>query len=147
MKFRMVTAIAATAVSGLAAANPPNVQPPVVLGGSVPIGTDHIMATTPDGATWVAWLDNQWTNHIRLLVTYGPKYLAAEELEERLGAMLREYYRVLGGRLFRASGAGYWDFQKEALARAGRRLSWPSVVRGSVHVAIRKAVAWVSRSV
>ena len=94
-----------------------------------------------------AWLDNRWTNHICLLVKHGPKYLSAEELEERLRAMLSGYYRVLGGRLFRGPGAGYWDFQKEALARAGRRLSWSSVVRGSVHVALRKAVAWVGRSI
>jgi glycosyltransferase involved in cell wall biosynthesis len=57
------------------------------------------------------------------LVKYGSKYLSDQELEGRTKAHIRNYYRYLGGQIYRRPGSEFWRFHRGKLLEAGYTLS------------------------
>ena len=53
------------------------------------------------------------------LVRYGPKYLTPVELEGRIRAHLRDYYRYLGKQVYRRRGRELWRYHRDKLADLG----------------------------
>jgi glycosyltransferase involved in cell wall biosynthesis len=69
------------------------------------------------------------------LVTYGQKYLSAEELQRRIAEHLRSYYDYLGEQVYYQRGHEFWSFHRGKLAAAGhplsaRRLAWSAIRYG-----------------
>lgn len=74
------------------------------------------------------------------LVTYGQKYLSAEELRHRIAEHLGLYYDYLGEQVYYDRGREFWNLHRGKLAAAGhplsaRRLVW-SAIRGAVRLAL-----------
>ncbi len=67
------------------------------------------------------------------LITYGPKYLSEEELEEAIRKHLREYYRYLGWQVFKGRDRGFWNLHREKLDSLGYPLS---NIRLAVHASV-----------
>jgi glycosyltransferase involved in cell wall biosynthesis len=61
--------------------------------------------------------------HLHNLVTYGPKYLAKEELSEQLKEHLAVYYRFLGKSLFRRKDKEFWEYHGRQLKECGHPLN------------------------
>ena len=57
------------------------------------------------------------------LVTYGPVFLSAEEMEERLREQLRRYYADLGRLAFQRPGREFWAFHRGKMASLGHPMS------------------------
>lgn len=59
--------------------------------------------------------------------SYGPVYLSEAEYRARLGELLSDYYRYLGGSLLKFRSGGFWRFHRERLREFGLRLNWERV--------------------
>jgi glycosyltransferase involved in cell wall biosynthesis len=72
---------------------------------------------------------NTWLpSELRMLLTYGPKYLSDEELADRIHHRLREYYDYLAGHLSWGRGHDFWRYHRTALADMGYPLSLPRLL-------------------
>lgn len=69
---------------------------------------------------------------LHVLVTYGPAYLTAEELEACLIRQLSKYYRFLARNLVTGRDAEFWKYHKERLAEAGLRFGRFRLSKGVV---------------
>ena len=63
------------------------------------------------------------------LVHYGPKYLSAEEIRERIRLHLIPYYEHLAGQVFRRREPEFWAFHRRKMAEVGCPLSRLRVAR------------------
>jgi glycosyltransferase involved in cell wall biosynthesis len=70
-----------------------------------------------------------------LLVKHGHKYLTSEELDRRIGEVLRKYYRDLGTDLLKCRDRTYWRYHRGKLAELGYPLSKVRVAAAAVAVA------------
>jgi hypothetical protein len=61
-------------------------------------------------------------SNLQLLITYGPRFLNADELARRRDQHLERYYRVLAQSALEARPAEFWQFHRRALAAAGSPL-------------------------
>jgi hypothetical protein len=59
-----------------------------------------------------------------VLKKYGPRYLDEEELARVVRERLRNYYRYLGGQVYKGRNLDFWVYHQEKLARLGYPLSW-----------------------
>ena len=66
------------------------------------------------------------------LTKYGPRYLAEDELKERIHDRLRVYYGYLGWQLPKGRGREFWKFHKEKLAALGYPLSMARVAAHTI---------------
>jgi glycosyltransferase involved in cell wall biosynthesis len=85
------------------------------------------------------------------LVTYGTKYLSADELQRRIAEHLRAYYAYLGEQVYSERGREFWSFHRGKLAAAGHplrahRLAW-SAIRYALRLALtpKQAVGKAAR--
>ena len=58
------------------------------------------------------------------LAKFGPTFLQAAELKEKLGEAKSGYYHFLFRRAVGGEGHGFWEFHRSGLADAGLRLEW-----------------------
>ena len=70
------------------------------------------------------------------LVRYGPKYLAPAELEERIRAHLRDYYRYLGKQVYRRRGRDLWRYHRDKLADLGFPMRRTRVTAAALGIAL-----------
>jgi glycosyltransferase involved in cell wall biosynthesis len=68
-------------------------------------------------------LNTGMAGQLRLLASYGPKYLTDRELEQRLREVLGEYYRCLGKEVFKVRDRQFWRYHRARLAELGYTLS------------------------
>jgi glycosyltransferase involved in cell wall biosynthesis len=66
------------------------------------------------------------------LTTYGPRYVASEELKERIHRCLRDYYAYLGWQATKRRGRDFWKFHKERLAALGYPLNTTRVAAHTI---------------
>lgn len=57
------------------------------------------------------------------IVTYGPKYLSGEELEQVIRRHFQEYYCYLGWQVFKGRNREFWSLHRRQLAALGYPLS------------------------
>ena len=70
------------------------------------------------------------------LVRYGPKYLTPAELEARIRAHLRDYYRYLGKQVYRRRGRDLWRYHRDKLADLGFPLRRTRVTAAALGIAV-----------
>lgn len=70
------------------------------------------------------------------LVRYGPKYLTPAELDARIRAHLRDYYRYLGKQVYRRRGRGLWRYHRDKLADLGFPLRRTRVTAAALGIAV-----------
>jgi hypothetical protein len=56
---------------------------------------------------------------LRLLVKYGPRYLAPDAFRERLLDLLRNYHQFLAKNLLKGRDAEFWDYHRSQLRNMG----------------------------
>jgi glycosyltransferase involved in cell wall biosynthesis len=66
------------------------------------------------------------------LVTFGPRYLAPNELDEAMRHHLHEYYRTLGSLILRRRSRAFWSFHRARLRELGYPLSVGRLVRAAI---------------
>jgi glycosyltransferase involved in cell wall biosynthesis len=59
---------------------------------------------------------------LHALLTYGPKYLTPEELQQRVDTFLDDYYKYLAWQVPKRRGKEFWDFHRRKLAELGHPL-------------------------
>ena len=69
---------------------------------------------------------------LETLLTYGPTYLTAAELDARRAEIEASYYQTLARGLFRFRGREYFEFHDVALRKMGLRLSRARIAGGAV---------------
>jgi hypothetical protein len=79
---------------------------------------DSLTASSEDLNTWLP-------SELRVLLTYGPKYLSDKELADRVHYRLREYYSYLASHLSWGRDGEFWRYHKSKLAELGYPLSIP----------------------
>jgi glycosyltransferase involved in cell wall biosynthesis len=62
-------------------------------------------------------------SNLDLLATYGPLFLSPRELGSRMDERIADYYEKLAASAFDWRGMEFWRFHREALAKAGHRMS------------------------
>lgn len=67
-------------------------------------------------------LNSYVTNRLYELVTFGPRYLTADELERRIREQLRVYYAFLGVQALKMREARFWNYHRAKLAGLGHPL-------------------------
>ena len=70
------------------------------------------------------------------LVRYGPKYLTPAELDARIRAHLRDYYRYLGRQVYRRRGRDLWRYHRDKLADLGFPLRRTRVTAAALGIAV-----------
>jgi len=77
-------------------------------------------------------LNTYLPHHLYLLMKYGAKYLAGDELKREFQYRLRGYYRYLGRQVYRHPGREFWSFHRGKLESVGHQLSTPRLVVAAV---------------
>jgi glycosyltransferase involved in cell wall biosynthesis len=72
------------------------------------------------GASFSAYLDD--------ILRYGKIYLSEKECEQRVQHALQQYYRYLGGCVFKLKKTEFWRYNKRRLKELGYPLRWPRVI-------------------
>jgi glycosyltransferase involved in cell wall biosynthesis len=77
--------------------------------------------------------------YIEVLLEYGPKYLSSEEFNERRKTVIDEYYRYLGGAVWKLHGRRFWRFQRKRTAEMGVQFESRRVMLGALTEAASEA--------
>ncbi len=80
--------------------------------------------------TKAARLNTYIAENLKMLITYGPDFLAPEELEDRLEKRLLKYHLTLAGSLFARPDREFWNHHRDALRELGHPLSYRKLLRG-----------------
>ena len=64
-------------------------------------------------------LDSYLVDRLGMLLKYGPVFLTAQELDDRLEEMLQDYFTVLAARAVNYRSMAYWKYHKARLAELG----------------------------
>jgi glycosyltransferase involved in cell wall biosynthesis len=70
------------------------------------------------------------------LLKYGPIYLSKEEYEDRFAQLIAEYYRFLGGTVFRRDGREILHYHEKELRKLGQPVSRLQLARVCFSVAV-----------
>ena len=77
-------------------------------------------------------LDAGSVAYLEVLLQYGPVYLTATEFAARKKEVFEDYYRALGGDVWKLKSREFWNFQRSRLAEIGCELEWSKVAKASV---------------
>lgn len=83
------------------------------------VGTDAKSLTS----TAVKPMRKLLASNLDLLATYGPMFLDEVEFATRMDQKIADYYEQLALGIFDLQGPEFWRFHREALGRAGHRMS------------------------
>jgi glycosyltransferase involved in cell wall biosynthesis len=72
---------------------------------------------------------------LEMLVSYGPRYLLADELRRRRTELMSHYYTSMGRGLLQLRGADFWSFHRRRLGDLGLELQPRRVVEGALRAA------------
>jgi glycosyltransferase involved in cell wall biosynthesis len=77
--------------------------------------------------------------YLEVLFEYGPRYLTPEELEARRRVVVDQYYRYLGGAVWKLQSARFWRFQRARAREIGLDFRASRVARGAALEALHEA--------
>lgn len=77
--------------------------------------------------------------YLDVLMTYGPRFLDADEFAARRTDVFDGYYRSLGGNVWKLRGRDYWRFQRAGLADLGVDFEWGRVAAAAWKEALSEA--------
>ena len=65
------------------------------------------------------------------LVTYGPRYLTEDELARGISEQVKQYYRSLGGQVFKRRDRDFWRLHRQKMAALGYPLDTGRLARSA----------------
>jgi glycosyltransferase involved in cell wall biosynthesis len=77
-------------------------------------------------------LNKLLATNLNLLVTYGPDFLDPDELKQVSTHRIDRYYEMLARSVFEWRGRDFWSFHRDALEKAGSRLSLARLMRAAL---------------
>jgi len=77
--------------------------------------------------------------YIEVLLEYGPRYLDAVEFKHRRETVMSQYYRYLGGAVWKLPGRRFWRFQRARTGEIGVKFAPGRVVQGALIEAAAEA--------
>lgn len=77
--------------------------------------------------------------YLEILLQYGPLYLEAEEFAARQKRVFDEYYRFLGGGVWKLKRRAFWEFHCSRLNQIGCGIEWARVARAAIAEALAEA--------
>ncbi len=78
------------------------------------------------------WLQVDLPCRLFELITFGPRYLGEDELEQAIRDHLREYYGTLGSLVLRRRSREFWRFHRVRLSTLGYPLNYGRLVLSAV---------------
>ena len=84
-------------------------------------------------------LDAGSVSYLEVLLQYGPVFLGAEEFAARRKEVFANYYRCLGGDVWKLRGRKFWSFHRARLRDIGCELDWKRVAKGGIEEAFTEA--------
>src|SRR4029453_8766087 len=84
-------------------------------------------------------LDAGNVGYLDVLLRYGPLYLTVDEFAARKEKVLAQYYRTLGGCVWKMKNRQYWRFHRSRLKEIGVELEWSRVAKAAIQEAIVEA--------